>query len=110
MRSTTDEESIQRLTEREKNAQDAFQAALEQVLSTVAGRHVLWHYLSKAGVYRPSFSSDPLVMAFREGSRNFGLDMLTDIQLTNGGGSYNLMQREAVARDGVRSTEDDGED
>lgn len=110
MRSTVDEEGVQRLTEREKNAHDAFQAALEQVLSTVAGRQVLWHYMSRAGIYGSSFSSDPLAMAFREGRRDMGLGIMRDIQLTDGGGSYNLMQREAIARDGVRSKDDDGED
>ena len=41
------------------------------------GRRIVWLLLDRAGVFRTSFSSDPLVMAWNEGNRNAGNRMLS---------------------------------
>ncbi len=43
------------------------------------GRRIVWKLLEQYGVYRSSFRSDALEMAFLEGQRNDGLKLLADI-------------------------------
>lgn len=40
------------------------------------GRRLMWRDLESAGVFRPSFNSNALQMAFAEGNRNSGLRKL----------------------------------
>lgn len=44
------------------------------------GRKVVWRLLESSGVFRTSFSTDALQMAFNEGTRNYGLQTLRMIQ------------------------------
>lgn len=46
---------------------------LDSLMSIPAGRRFLWRLLTQSGVFRSSFSPDPLVMAMNEGQRNVGL-------------------------------------
>lgn len=50
---------------------------LKWLMAHKQGRRIAWGLLSKYGLYRLSFSSDPLVMAFHEGSRNHGIALIT---------------------------------
>lgn len=43
------------------------------------GRRFIWRLLEKHGVFRSSFRTEPLEMAFLEGQRNDGLNLLADI-------------------------------
>lgn len=43
------------------------------------GRRFIWRLLEKYGVFRSSFSTEPLQMAYLEGQRNDGLKLLLDI-------------------------------
>lgn len=43
------------------------------------GRRIVWRYLGACGVFHSSFSSDALVMAKKEGRREFGLQILDDV-------------------------------
>ena len=40
----------------------------------------MWRLLSRAGVFRSSFNTNAMQMAFAEGNRNYGLGMLDAIQ------------------------------
>lgn len=55
------------------------QEDLKFVMSHQQGRRLMWRLLSKAGVYRTSFSQNGLEMAFREGQRNLGLFLQAEI-------------------------------
>nr|WP_250209987.1 hypothetical protein [Morganella morganii] len=57
--------------EQEKRAN----ADLKSIMSTEEGRRFMWRLLSKSNVFHSSFSPDPYVAAFKEGCRNFGLEM-----------------------------------
>jgi len=46
------------------------------VMGTPEGRGFVWRLLGKAGIYHSSFSSDALAMAYNEGRRNFGLELM----------------------------------
>lgn len=51
------------------------------VMASEAGRRICWSLLTGAGVFRTSFSTDAVQMAFNEGRRNEGLKLLTLLQL-----------------------------
>ena len=53
---------------------------LRRVMGTKEGRRFVWRQLSKAGIYRLSFNTEPLQMAFAEGQRNNGLELLAQIE------------------------------
>lgn len=54
-------------------------AVLQQFLSDPAGRMWMWDLLSQCGVFHVSFSSDALIMAFKEGHRDIGNQLIGEI-------------------------------
>ncbi|HEJ9609025.1 hypothetical protein JEP65_02205 [Proteus mirabilis] len=63
----------------QKNRQEKEEQQLKEVMSTEAGRAVIWRLISDSGVFRSSFSNDPYAMAFREGERNYGLKVFNKL-------------------------------
>src|SRR5690554_2902775 len=49
------------------------------LMSTKRGRRIIWRLLEVSGVYRLSFDRDAMSMAFNEGNRNFGNQLLAEI-------------------------------
>ncbi len=43
------------------------------------GRRIVWRLLSRAGVFRTSFSTNAMQMAFNEGNRNEGLRLISSL-------------------------------
>lgn len=62
-----------------KLAKEAEDADFKWLMGSKQGRRIVWRQLERAGVFRLSFSSDPLAMAFAEGARNDGLRTLAQI-------------------------------
>lgn len=54
---------------------------LQWLMSHAAGRRIARGFLERAGVFRLSFSPDPLATAFAEGGRNEGLRLLNQIHM-----------------------------
>ena len=54
---------------------------IKWLMNDIKGRRIVWRILDRAGVFRSSFSSDSLIMAFSEGRRNEGLALLQTINL-----------------------------
>ena len=75
----SDREQVQfarrRIRDEEKRRLDAHRA----LLASGAGQLYFREQLERAGVFRSSFSTDPLQMAFNEGRRNEGLRLLVDL-------------------------------
>lgn len=71
---------------------DQLTADLSVVLSSRAGRNVLWSLLEGSGLYLSSFHEDAAWMAFREGNRNAGLQLLASIQRVDQAAYITMMQ------------------
>lgn len=68
---------------------------LRSILSTAAGRRVLYRLIVEAGAFAPSFTVEPLVTAFNEGRRKGGLSLLEEVQ-TASREAYLLMLSERL--------------
>lgn len=68
--------------------------ALAYVMDTPKGREAMEIILDATGMYRPSFNTNALTMAFNEGRRSVGLALLNLIDPT----SYETMLRESHER------------
>ena len=68
-----------RIVERERLSQEQEAADVRWLLKHRQGRRIAWRLLERAGVYRLSFNTNAMSMAFAEGNRNFGLALLTQI-------------------------------
>ena len=49
------------------------------LLSSRRGRRIVWRQLERCGVFRSSFNNNSMAMAFAEGQRNYGLQVLTQV-------------------------------
>jgi hypothetical protein len=55
------------------------EADLKWLMGSKRGRRIVWRFLDRAGVFRLSFNTNAMQMAFAEGNRNEGLRMLAQI-------------------------------
>lgn len=79
---------------RDKLAQQTEAEDVKWLMSSKRGRRIVWRVLDRAGVYRLSFNTNSMTMAFNEGARNEGLRMLSTIHAASPE-MYPLMQKEA---------------
>lgn len=64
---------------RNKLAKDNEEADLKWLMGSKRGRRIVWRFLDRAGVFRLSFNTNSMAMAFNEGNRNEGLRILAQI-------------------------------
>jgi hypothetical protein len=88
---------------RERLERQNEEADVKWLMSQKRGRRMAWRFLDQAGVFRSSFSTNAMQMAFAEGNRNYGLRLLGLIHATCPE-QYPAMMKEH-ANDG---TNDDG--
>ena len=74
----------QEQTELEENlkrrqAKDSEEADFKWLMGSRRGRRIIWRQLMRAGVFRLSFNTNAMSMAFSEGSRNEGLYIISRI-------------------------------
>lgn len=50
---------------------------IKWLMSSKRGRRMVWRQLERAGVFRLSFNTNSMTMAFAEGARNEGLRLLS---------------------------------
>lgn len=71
------EERAQADTEtRRRLSKDTEDSDIKWLMSSKRGRRIVWRQLDAAGIFRTSFSTNAMSMAFAEGNRNYGLKLL----------------------------------
>lgn len=65
--------------DRDKQAQRLESEDLKWLMSSKRGRRFVWRRLERAGVFRLSFDATAMRMAFNEGRRNEGLELLVQV-------------------------------
>jgi hypothetical protein len=61
-------------------ARETEEADIKWLMSSKRGRRIVWRLLDYAGVFRSSFSTVAMQMAFNEGYRSYGNRTLTLVQ------------------------------
>lgn len=79
---------------RRKLSRDNELADIKWLMTSKRGRRIIWRQLDAAGIFRTSFSTNAMAMAFAEGNRNYGLKLLGIIH-TVSPELYPVMVREA---------------
>lgn len=64
---------------RVKLSKDTEEGDFKWLMSSKRGRRIVWRQLDRAGVFRLSFNTNSMAMAFAEGGRNEGLRTLMQI-------------------------------
>jgi len=54
-------------------------ADLKWLMSSKKGRRIMWRFLDMTGPFRLSFDSNAMRMAFKEGNRNMGIQLFTEV-------------------------------
>jgi hypothetical protein len=88
---------------REKISNENEEADIKWLMSSKRGRRVIWRILDQTGVFRLSFNTNSMQMAFAEGNRNYGNRILALIH-TLCPESYSTMVKEASLN--VRNADD----
>lgn len=73
------ERSRRELDTRTKLAREEEEADFKWLMGSKRGRRVVWRLLDQAGVFRLSFNTNAMAMAFAEGCKNEGLRILAQI-------------------------------
>lgn len=60
----------------ERLTRETEESDLKWLMSSTRGRRIVWRFLDRAGVFRLSFNTNAMTMAFSEGNRNEGLRLL----------------------------------
>lgn len=61
---------------RDRLAREAEESDVKWLMASRRGRRIVWRMLDQAGVFRSSFNTNAMTMAFSEGARNQGLRLL----------------------------------
>jgi hypothetical protein len=73
------EAAIKKQAESRRLEQEQEVEDLKYLMGVPVFRRFVWRQLDKAGVFRTSFSTNGLEMAFKEGNRNLGVQLLAEI-------------------------------
>lgn len=88
---------------RRKLERDTEESDLKWLLDSRRGRRIVWRLLEQSGVFRMTFNTNAMQMAFAEGNRNAGNRLLAMVNLNPE--AYVLMMKEANERN---ANPDDG--
>lgn len=91
------DEARAQVQQRRKLSRDNERDDIKWLMGSKRGRRIMWRQLERAGVFKLSFNTNAMMMAFAEGSRNEGLKMLNLIHEACPE-QYHTMVREANER------------
>jgi hypothetical protein len=91
-----DPRQVKRAAAKERDRAELLRAAVVLVLSTPAGRLLIWELLERAGIYRSVMAPDGEIQ-YRSGRQDYGHELLALITEHDEPG-YALMEREARER------------
>lgn len=97
VKNAADPTQVKGAARRQREREEQLRASYAGVMSTEAGRMVMWDLLSSAGVYRSVWSPNSEIH-YKAGRQDFGHELMATLLETNEG-LYELMAREARARD-----------
>ena len=83
---------------RAKLSRDTEESDLKWLMSSKRGRRIVWRILDLAGVFRLSFNTNAMQMAFNEGNRNTGNRLLAIVHAV-APELYPTMAKEAAEKD-----------
>lgn len=66
--------------ERAKQLRREFENDLRSVMNAPQGRRLIWQLIARSGMWESSFAEGEKDMIFREGGRNQGLRLYSDLQ------------------------------
>lgn len=92
------EDQVEKLKARDELKRKQQIEDLKALMGEIGGRTFAWRLLEQCGVYRSSFSSDPLLMAFDEGRRSIGLWLIAELAAVDPS-LFALMQQEDRVRE-----------
>jgi hypothetical protein len=64
---------------RERLSRETEEGDFKWLMGNKRGRRIVWRLLDQSGVFRLSFNPNAMQMAFAEGNRNYGLQLLAMI-------------------------------
>lgn len=64
---------------REKQERESEQSDFKWLMGSRRGRRIIWRHLERAGVYKLTFNTNAMLMAFAEGNRNEGIRIIDAI-------------------------------
>ena len=73
------EKSIEDRKTKDRLVAETEESDLKWLMGSKRGRRIVWRLLDRAGVFRLSFNTNAMTMAFAEGNRNEGLRILAQI-------------------------------
>lgn len=85
-------------TQRQKLSRDTERDDIKWLMGSKRGRRIIWRLLDRSGVFRVSFNTNAMTMAFAEGKRNQGL-LITSLIHENCPELYYTMVSEANERE-----------
>lgn len=97
VRNAADPEQVKRATRTVRDREALFVAALVEVLSYASGRIVFAEVFDRAGLYGSVYDPSGSLMYFKEGRRNFGLELRAACEAADDAAT-DLMDRERRER------------
>ncbi len=97
VRNTADRGQVKYAERLERKRRDRFAASLRVCLGQSAFRIVMADWLERGCMYESSFDPSGSVMYFREGRRNYALEMRADLEAADPG-KTDLMEQERRER------------
>lgn len=93
VKNASDEKQVKDAEYKVKSGRERDLEDVMYILSSKQGRRFIWRYLTECGIFQTSFTGNSTTF-FKEGERNVGLKLMTDINESSPD-AYVLMMKES---------------